>query len=189
MDTKTRNRLAIGSVLVVAGAIVAYNMYFSLTPPRHADHDHAIAKLDAGGFLWIEAADGERRNLVGKPGKVLVLHWFDAEAPDLSEQTEAARFAASNAEDPSMELLIIAQASSWDIARSAARTAGVPDDLFYLDLDAKTGDLCGVRRTPETLVFDPDGFLAHQARGPVRWTGGAIMSQIERAKAGVEEIH
>jgi len=33
-------------------------MFFALTPPRHADHDHAIAKLDAGGFLWVEATDG-----------------------------------------------------------------------------------------------------------------------------------
>ena len=77
MKAATRNRLILGVVLAVAGAILAYNMFFALTPPRHADHDHAIAKLDAGGFLWVEATDGKRRNLVGVPDKVLVLHWFD----------------------------------------------------------------------------------------------------------------
>lgn len=189
MNTKTRNRLIIGGALLVAGVIVAYNMFFSLTPPRHADHDHAISKLKAGGFLWIEAGDGKRRNLVGVPEKVLVLHWFDPESVDLSEQTAAAGFAAKAGDDPMVEFLFIAQAPSWDTARTAANAAGIPDELLYLDLDAKTGDLCGVRRVPETLIFDPAGFLAHQARGPVSWSGSTIAAQIERAKGGVDEIH
>ncbi|MGD8441782.1 MAG: hypothetical protein PVG53_14720, partial [Holophagae bacterium] len=98
MDTKTRNRLLLGAALVIAGGVIAYNMFFSLTPPRHADHDHAIATLDAGGFLWIEAASGVRRNLVGVPGKVLVLHWFDPTSVNLTEQQRAAAFAATMAD-------------------------------------------------------------------------------------------
>lgn len=189
MDAKTRNRLILGAALVIAGAVVAYNMYYSLTPPRHADHDHAIAKLDAGGFLWVESAAGQRRNLVGRPGKVLVLHWFDPLAADLSEERAAATFAARYAKDPSVDFLFIAQAPSWDGVRTNAAGAGIPESLLYLDEGGRTGDLCGVRRIPETLVFDPAGFLAHQARGRASWTGSGMAAQIDRAKAGVDEIH
>jgi len=189
MDTKTRNRLLLGAALLIAGGIIAYNMFFSLTPPRHADHDHAIAKLDAGGFLWIEAANGVRRNLVGVPGKVLVLHWFDPAAVNLTEQHRAAAFAKTMADDDNVEFLFIAQAPSWDGVRSAAASAGIDEDDLYLDVDGKTGDLCGVRRQPETVVFDPKGFLAYQSKGPASWTPGAMGAQIMRAEAGVEEIH
>lgn len=189
MNAATRNRLILGGVLAVAGAILAYNMFFALTPPRHADHDHAIAKLDAGGFLWIEAAKGQRRNLVGKPDKVLVLHWFDPQAVDLTEQTAAAAFAAGLADDPNVEFLFIAQAPSWDGVKATATSVGIPESNLYLDENSKTGDLCGVRRIPETLIFDPAGFLAHQARGPVNWKSQSILAQIKRAEGGVDEIH
>ena len=189
MNAATRNRLILGVVLAVAGAVLAYNMFFALTPPRHADHDHAIAKLDAGGFLWVEAAGGVRRNLVGRPDKVLVLHWFDPQAVNLSEETAAAKFATDLADDPTIDFLFIAQAPSWEGVKATAAGAGIPDELLYLDLNSKTGDLCGVRRIPETLVFDPAGFLAHQARGSVNWTSPSIMAQINRAKSGVDEIH
>lgn len=189
MNAATRNRLILGVVLAIAGAILAYNMFFALTPPRHADHDHAIAKLDAGGFLWVESAGGERRNLVGVPEKVLVLHWFDPLSVDLSEQTAAASFAAGYADDPMVDFLFIAQAPSWDGVKATASGAGIPEDLLYLDLNSKTGDLCGVRRIPETLVYDPKGFMAHQARGPVDWNAPIMAAQISRAKGGVDEIH
>jgi hypothetical protein len=181
--------LILGAALLIAGAVVAYNMFFSLTPPRHADHDHAIAKLDAGGFLWIEAADGHRRNLVGVPEKVLVLHWFDPEGVDLSEQEAAARFAATVADDPMVDVAFIAQAPSWEGIEGVAQSVGIPKESLYLDLNAKTGDLCGVRRIPETLIFDPAGFLAFQAKGPTVWSGPSMRAQIERAKGGVDEVH
>jgi hypothetical protein len=189
MDVKTRNRLILGATLVIVGGIIAYNMFFSLTPPRHADHDHAIAKLDAGGFLWVEAAAGKRRNLVGVPGKVLVLHWFDPHAVDLGEETAAAAFASGYADDPSVDFLFIAQAPTWEGVKSNSVGAGIPEQLLYLDENGRTGALCGVRRSPETLVFDPAGFLAYQAKGAATWTGSSMRAQIERAKAGVDEIH
>jgi hypothetical protein len=189
MDIKTRNRLILGAALVIAGGLIGYNMFFSLTPPRHADHDHAIAKLDAGGFLWVEHAEGERRNLVGVPGKVLVLHWFDPHALDGGEARAAAAFASTYAGDAGVDFLFIAQADGWDGVRAAAAGAAVPENLLYLDDGGKTGDLCGVRRSPETLVFDPKGFLAFQSKGPAPWTGSSMRAQIERAKGGVDEIH
>jgi hypothetical protein len=189
MNVTTRNRLIIGAIFVAAAALIGFQMYLSQTPPRHADHDHAIAKLNAGGFLWIDAFDGGRRNLVGRPGKVLVLHWFDPTAPSSMEQAQAARFAATAGADPMVEVLLIAQAPSWEGLEAWASEAGVPTSMLYLDAKGKTGELCGVRRLPETLVYDPEGVLAHQSRGPTSWSRSGIGAEIQRAKAGVEEIH
>lgn len=189
MKPATRNRLIIGAAIVAAAIFLAVQMYYSQTPARHADHDHAIAKLDAGGFLWVEPVDGKRRNLVGRPNKVLVLHWFDPTDTDHSEETEAARFAESVADDPMVEILFIANAPSWEGMESWAEAAGVPMDRLYLDRKGKTGDLFGVRRLPETLIYDPAGLMAHQARGRMNWSDPRLAATIERAKAGVEEIH
>ena len=57
MKPATRNRLIIGAAIVAAGIFLAVQMYYSQTPARHAGHDHAIAKIDAGGFLVVEARD------------------------------------------------------------------------------------------------------------------------------------
>ena len=189
MDVKTRNRLIIGAIVVVVAAIIGYQMYYRQTPPRHADHDHAISKLNAGGFLWVEGADGKRRNLVGRPGKVLVLHWFDPTASSSAEQQAAARYAATAAADDTVEVLFIAQAPSWEGLRDWADEVGVPQQSLYLDAKGKTGTLCGIRRLPETVIYDPEGFLAHQARGPISWTSSGVGAHIHRAKAGVQEIH
>ena len=188
MRPAVRNRLIIGAVAVAAGAVIAYEMFFSLTPPRHADHDHAMATLDAGGFLWVQEADGGRRNLVGRPGKVLVLHWFDPTAFS-PEQSRAARWAAEVADDPSVEVLFVAQAPSWRSLDGWAQAVEVPEESLYLDEEGRTGELIGIRRLPETLVYDPAGLLAYQAKGAASWAPGGVPAQVERAKGGVEEIH
>jgi hypothetical protein len=46
-----------------------------------------------------------------------------------------------------------------------------------------------VRRLPETLIYDPYGLLAYQAKGPMSWSASRLTAQIEQFKAGVEEIH
>jgi hypothetical protein len=188
MNVTTRNRLIIGAVFVLVGAYIGYQMFFSMTPARHADHDHAIAKIDAGGYLWIEGIDGKRRNLVGRPGKVLVLHWFDPTAQGTLEQSQAARFATRVADDPLVEVVLVAQAPSWAGIEDWIESAGVPRELVYLDENGRTGDLFGVRRLPETLIYDPQGVLAFQAKGPMDWSGPAIEARITTAKSGVEEI-
>ena len=189
MQPAVRNRLIIGAAIVLAGAFMAYQMFYAMTPPRHADHDHAIASLDAGGFLWLEPSEGKRRNMVGQPGKVLVLHWFDPESGDFTEQMQAADFAATITDDPMVDVLFVAQADSWEGLEAWAEAAAVPMDLLYLDEEARTGDLFGIRRLPETLVYDPSGLLAFQAKGSMNWTSPRLRAQIETAKAGVEEIH
>lgn len=189
MRTATRNRLIIAVVFVIAGAAIAYQMFFSLTPPRHADHDHAIAALNAGGFLWLEHPDGSRRNMVGRPEKVLILHWFDPASESSTEQQQAAEITAALEADPMVDVLFIAQAPSWDSLEEWAQTTGVAVERLYLDKNGKTGELFGVRRLPETLFYDPSGLLAHQARGPMSWSEASLMARIEAYKGGVEEIH
>ena len=188
MKVENRNRLIIGVIFVLAGGFIAYQMFYSLTPPRHADHDHAMATIDAGGFLWLDEFGGGRRNLVGRPGKVLVLHWFDPDSQSRVEQSQAARFADVVADDPMVDVLFIAQADSWEGLDEWATEVGVATGRLFLDVGGKTGELMGVRRIPETLIYDPMGVLAHQARGPMDWSGSALAARIERAKAGVEEI-
>jgi hypothetical protein len=189
MTPAVRNRLIIGVAAVFVGVFLAVQMYYSQTPARHADHDHAIANINAGGFLWVEPNQGPRRNLVGAPGKVLVLHWFDPAAADSTEETAAAQFAADLAGDPMVEFLFIADAPSWEGVEAWADSAQVPMGRICLDPKGKTGDLFGVRRLPETLIYDPNGLLAHQARGPMNWSDRRLRAQLDSYKSGVEEIH
>lgn len=188
MNHTTRNRLVIGVVLIAASIFIGVQMYFSMTPPTHADHDHAIASLDAGGFLWIKAFEGKRRNLVGRPGHVLILHWFDPSASDMTEQLAAASFAAGLSDDSSVEVAFVALAESAESITDVPDALGIAPGQLYFD-GGRTAGLCGVRRWPETLIYDPFGVLAFQARGPLEWTRGNLGPQIERAKGGVEEIH
>jgi hypothetical protein len=181
-------RTVIPALFLIVGAFIFWDMYRSQTPPAHADHDHAMASLDAGGFLWIERTGGRERNLVGRPGKVLVLHWFDPVSTDGSEQAAAAAYARSVAGDPAIEVALVAVASSWQQVMGWAETAGVPPGLLHLDRDRRTGEIMGIRRLPETVVYDPAGRLAYQARGTADWGSHDLAARIGAAKAGVDEI-
>jgi len=187
ISSNARNRLIIGAALLLVIGFVGRQMFFSLAPPRHADHDHAMASLDAGGFLTIEAAGGQRRNLVGRPGKVLILHFFDPRAV-AAEEAQAAQFSNSLADDDAVEVVFVARSHEWPSATEAAQTAGIPTQQLYIDKDGRTSTMLGVRRWPETLIYDHVGLLVHQAKGPMDWTSPALRSQISRAQGGVQEI-
>jgi len=189
MKTATRNRLIIGAVVLAAGGLLAREMFFSLTPPRHADHDHAMSTLNSGGFLWVDRLEGGRRNLVGRPDRVLVLHWFDPLAADTAEQAEASRYATTVADDPSVEVLLIARSGSSDELARWAERLGIPGNILYLDPEGRTAELIGVRRYPETLIYNPDGILAFQTRGPAHWTGEKFRTMIEKARSGAGDVH
>ena len=45
-----------------------------------------MLNLDAGGRLNVATRDGKTRNLVGRPGKALVLHFFSTSAPGAAEE-------------------------------------------------------------------------------------------------------
>ena len=188
LSSSGAKRAVFVAILLLVAGFIGVQMFYSLTPPRHADHDHAMASLDAGGFLRVEAPDGSRRNLVGRPGRVLVLHFFRPRAAAASEAGQAARFAATLAGDPDVEVLFVATADSWEDVESWALAAGIPAERLYLDASGKTGTLFGVRRWPETLIYDPEGLLVYQSKGPVDWGSAALLGEIRRAKAGVEEI-
>ena len=188
ISTGKGSRLVLGAVVVLVVGYVAVQMYFSTTPPRHADHDHAMASLDAGGFLRIESFGGERRNLVGRPGCVLVLHFFDPRISPTTDLAQAARFARSLAGDEGVEVLFVARGESWEGLEGRAKAIGIPTDQLYLDKDGYTGDMLGVQRWPETLIYDPRGLLAYQAKGPVNWSSPDLMATIDHARAGVREI-
>lgn len=183
----SRKQIVIFLVVAAAVAFAGMEMFFSLTPPRHADHDHAMASLDAGGFLRIRGLEGGQRNLVGKPGRVLVLHFFDPAAAS-GEQAQAAGYADMTAGDPDVEVVFVARTDSKEALRAWGGSLGVDHGQIYLDPEGATSSLLGVRRWPETLVYDPRGLLVHQARGPAGWMSPEFQAQIARARSGVTEI-
>jgi hypothetical protein len=184
-----RQRHWIGLVFAAAAAVVGYYMYSSLTPATHADHDHGLANLDAGGFLRLERDGGSKRNFVGRPGKVLVMHWFSPESPDAATEIPALlEYAATVRDDREVEIVLVASRSEWPKVRELARALAIPTGMIYLDPAGRTGDLFGVRRIPETLIYDPNGRLAHQARGRADWSSPQLRAEIQRFKRGVEEI-
>ena len=180
-----------GHVLMTIGiavaALIGFELYRSLTPATHTDHDHALENLDAGGFLRLQRADGSWRNMVGAPGKVLVLHWVSiVPGTSMQELASLAEYARAVQSDKDIEIAIIADEPSWDALRQFAKEQGLPPELLHLDPDMRTGKLFGVRRTPETLVYDPDGRLALQARRSLDWGSPGQRNAIEESKKGVD---
>ena len=111
-----------GHVLMTIGiavaALIGFELYRSLTPATHTDHDHALENLDAGGFLRLQRADGSWRNMVGAPGKVLVLHWVSI-VPGTSMQELASLQAGVNREHDELRAYIRSLADV-DATRAAA---------------------------------------------------------------------
>jgi len=168
---------------------IQFNMYFSLTPATHTDHDHGLASLDAGGFLRLERSVGGKRNFVGRPGRVLVLHFFAPGSEEAAREVPALlRYVASVRGDDGVEVVLVAGRTTWPVVREYAGGLGIPLELVYLDPDGRTSDLFGVRRIPETLIYDPAGHLAFQARGPAAWASPQLAADIQRYKSGVAPI-
>jgi hypothetical protein len=184
-----RQRRLFVIILVTAAAAIGWTMYRSLTPATHADHDHALENLDAGGFLRLERPEGSARNMVGRPGKVLVLHWFSLESDAATEKLPALVDYARNVRgDTGIEVILIATGAGWDAVHAFAEKLRLPRELLYLDRKLETGGLFGVRRIPETLIYDPRGRLAYQARGSDDWRSTELRDAIERFKLGVAEV-
>src|SRR5258706_6311195 len=84
MKASTR-RSVFGVCILLAASAGAYAYWLSLVPATHPDHDHGILNLDAGGRILVATRDGKSRNLVGRPGKPLVLHFTSPEAPGAAD--------------------------------------------------------------------------------------------------------
>jgi hypothetical protein len=84
--TPSKRRLVLG--LVLAGAFAGFFFAFrtALVPATHADHDHGILNLDAGGYLEVLTREGRKRNLVGAPGRVLAVTFVDPADPAAPEE-------------------------------------------------------------------------------------------------------
>ncbi len=178
-------RVVFSVVFLIVAALLGWTYYRSLVPAIHPDHDHGLENIAGGGFLRVEAVEGGTRNLVGRPGKVLILHWFElgtrAGVADLPMLVD---YAHSIAGDPGIEVVLIAVGQRRAAALAWARDHGVPTRNLYVDPQGKTAALIGVRGFPDALIYDPEGHLVHQARGPMDWTSPDTRAAIEGFKAG-----
>jgi hypothetical protein len=182
-----RRLVSVAAVLLLA-AVGGWTYYQSLVPAIHPDHDHGLEDIAGGGFLRVERVEGGTRNLVGRPGKVLVLHWFELGSPAaMGELPALVDYAASVAADPGIEVVLVAAGQKRQDMLQWARAHGLPTANLYVDRESKTAQLIGVRRIPETLIYDPEGHLAHQARGPMDWADPRVRAAIEGFERGAGE--
>ncbi len=169
--SKRRFVLAVALVAAFAGFLWAFRS--ALVPATHADHDHGILNLDAGGHLDVETRDGKGRNLVGAPGRVLVVHFVDPEDGAAAEELrELFAYQASREEDAGAEVVVLVKADSFAALDAwLARNGLVPPVPASLTLDpgGKTTFKFNSKRPLETMFFGPDGKLASQARGRLDW--------------------
>lgn len=182
-----QRRSVIGVALLGAAALMGYAYYLSLTPATHPDHDHGILNLDAGGRLVVETRDGKGRNLVGKPGHVLVLHFFSTTAPEAaSELRSLFAFQERTKSDASAELVLIAKDPDFvNLDAWLSQNGLVPPVPSSLVLDP-TGDATtklNSKRPVETMFFTPEGKLASQAHGRLDWELSAA-ARIREAAGG-----
>jgi hypothetical protein len=179
------------TILLAAGACVAaamaYAYWLSLTPATHPDHDHGILNLDAGGRLIVEMRDGKSRNLVGKPGHALVLHFFSTAAPGAADEL-AGIFLQQEAlkDDKSVEFVLIARERDFATLDAWLKERNlVPPFPRTLVIDP-SGDATtklNSKRPNETMFFGADGKLASQARGSLSWPDGAA-PHLAKARSG-----
>ena len=184
MALPTRRLVSI-VVIVLLLAVGGYTYFHNLVPAVHPDHDHGLENIAGGGFLRVEHVEGRTRNLVGRPGRVLILHWFALGTPEsVAELPSLVDYSQRVAGDRDIEVLLIATGKKRQDVLAWARAHSVPTEGLYVDRDAKTAALIGVRRNPETLIYDPEGHLAHQARGPMDWADPQIHAAVEGIKLG-----
>jgi hypothetical protein len=185
--TPSKRRLVLAVVLVgaFAGFFLAYRS--ALVPATHADHDHGILNLDAGGHLDVETRDGKGRNLVGAPGKVLVVHFADPDdGAAADELRELFAFQETQKGDARTEFVVVLKAASFEALDAwLARSGLVPPVPASLVLDpaGETTLRFNSKRPLETMFFGPDGKLASQARGRLDWKLDA-RGRIAEAGAG-----
>jgi len=171
--TPSKRRLVFAVVFVGAfvGLFLAYRS--ALVPATHADHDHGLLNIDAGGHLEVETRDGKGRNLVGAPGKVLVVHFVDPEdGAAAGELGDLFAFQASLGPDARTEIVVLVKADSFAALDAWLAKNGlvppVPASLM-VDPEGKTTQKFNSKRPLETMFFGPDGKLASQARGRLDW--------------------
>ena len=185
--TPSRRRtvlLAAGTCLAVA---MGYAYWLSLTPATHPDHDHGILNLDAGGRLIVETRDGKTRNLVGRPGKTLVIHFFSTSAEGAAPELAGIfRTQEEMKADGGVEFVLIdhdrdfATLDAW--LKEKGLTAPQPATIV-LDPDGDVTSKINSKRPLETMFFTAEGKLSSQARGRLEWPDGAL-GHLAKARTG-----
>ncbi len=181
----TRRRLVTGVLFLTAVVVLGWTYVQNLVPAVHPEHDHGLENIAGGGFLRVESVEGGRRNLVGRPKGVLVLHWFAlgaeltrAEVPLLVDYMRSAEA------DSGIDVVMIVVGSTRKQVLAWAKEFAVPTKSLYVDPAKKTARLMGVHKTPETLIYDSAGHLVHQARGPIDWSDADTRKAIAANKQG-----
>lgn len=180
----SQRRLVLTAGLLAVFAAGAYAYWLSLVPASHPDHDHGILNLDAGGRLLVKTRSGKDRNLVGRPGKVMVVSFFSTQAAGAARELGA--LLDLQAASPGTEFVYIAQDPDFATLDAWLASAGlkpVDPSSFVLDPSGETTHKLNSKRPLETMVFTPEGKLSSQGRGRVDLaTEGAGM--IRQASAG-----
>ena len=171
--TPSKRRLVFAAVFVGAFAGFFFAFRSALVPATHADHDHGLLNIDAGGHLDVQTRDGKGRNLVGAPGKVLVVHFADPEEGAAAAELRGL-FAYQEAwkQEKGSEIVVVVKTASFATLDAWLASNGlvppVPASLT-VDPEGETTKKFNSKRPLETMFFGPDGKLASQARGRLDW--------------------
>jgi hypothetical protein len=185
--TPSRRRVFLVAALALLAAGFAYAYWLSLVPATHPDHDHGILNLDAGGRLNVLTREGKKRNLVGRPGKALIVHFFSSSTPGAAEELSGIfRLEDELKADPGVEFVLIAHDPDFATLDAWLKEKGlvVPAPAtLVLDPTGDTTQKLNCKRPLETMFFTAEGKLSSQARGALDWPDGA-MGHLARARGG-----
>ena len=185
--TPSRRRVFLFGALTLFAAGFAWAYWLSLVPATHPDHDHGILNLDAGGRLNVTTREGKTRNLVGRPGKALVLHFFLTSAPGAAEELAGIfRLQEELKADPGVEFVLIAQDRDFATLDAWLKQKGLvapAPATFVLDPTGDATQKLNSKRPLETMFFTAEGKLSSQARGALEWPDAA-MGHLARARGG-----
>lgn len=185
--TPSRRRTVLLTAIAFFAAAFAWAYWRSLVPATHPDHDHGMLSLDGGGHLDVATRGGKTRNLVGRPGKTLVVHFFSTSAPGAaSELAGIFRTQEEMKADPGVEFVLIAHDRDFATLDAWMKEKGlVPPrpETLVLDPEGDVTSKINSKRPLETMFFTADGKLSSQARGALEWPDGAL-SHLARAQGG-----
>lgn len=168
-----------------ATALGAAAYRHALVPATHPDHDHGILNIDAGGHLDVTKRDGSTRNLVGPPGRVLVLHFFSTSVPGAAAELRG--FFDLQKRQKGAEVLFVAKEKDFATLDAWLKSNALepPDPgSFVLDSTGETTGRFNAKRPLETMYFTAEGKLTAQSRGAVSFDTGAADDAVARAAQG-----
>lgn len=185
--TPSQRRIALGGGFAAAALLFVFAWRASLVPASHPDHDHGMLNLDAGGRLMVVRRDGSERNLVGRPGKVMIVHFFSTDAPGAAAELSALFGAQERLKaDRGIDWVLIARNTDFAALDSwllAGRLAPPLPETLYVDPKGDTTKKLNCKRPVETMFYNPEGKLASQSRGPENWELEAS-GRIDQARGG-----